>query len=318
MKLATLKDGSRDGQLVVVSRDLTQAHFATGIATRLQHVLDDWNFVSPPLHDLYTSLNHGKARHAFAFDPTVCMAPLPRAYQCLMQADAWSDPVAEGADAPSLLPCASDDLLNAQSAVAAGAASAAGPQWSAQAVLMAITGDVPREVDATTALSSVRLLALACAWRDGTGAEQGPQEAQPEAREQTPYAIAALSFAPVVVTPDESGLGWADGRLTAGVTTGLTAGQRVGGRPAGHTGAQVAGPGPWHLGQLIATAARRRRVRAGSLVGGPWAAPWLGGAAHIEALDAHGLSLFGAIAAAVRVLPMVHTATEPSPGDEPG
>ena len=50
MKLATYKDGSRDGQLVVVSRDLTTAHFATGIATRLQQALDDWNFCL-----LYTS-----------------------------------------------------------------------------------------------------------------------------------------------------------------------------------------------------------------------------------------------------------------------
>ena len=49
MKLATLKDGSRDGQLVVVSRDLASAHFATGAASTLQRVLDDWNFVSPQL-----------------------------------------------------------------------------------------------------------------------------------------------------------------------------------------------------------------------------------------------------------------------------
>jgi fumarylacetoacetate (FAA) hydrolase len=47
MKLATYKDGSRDGQLVVVSRDLTTAHYATGIAHTLQHVLDDWNFLAP-------------------------------------------------------------------------------------------------------------------------------------------------------------------------------------------------------------------------------------------------------------------------------
>jgi fumarylacetoacetate (FAA) hydrolase len=84
MKLATLKDGSRDGLLAVVSRDLSTAHFATGIATTLQQVLDDWNFVSPPLEDLYATLNGGKARHAFAFDPRQCMAPLPRAYQ-------WAD-----------------------------------------------------------------------------------------------------------------------------------------------------------------------------------------------------------------------------------
>ena len=52
MKLATYQDGSRDGQLVVVSRDLSLAHFASGIATRLQAVLDDWNFLSPQLEEL--------------------------------------------------------------------------------------------------------------------------------------------------------------------------------------------------------------------------------------------------------------------------
>src|SRR5687768_13372407 len=84
MKLATYKDGSRDGQLVVVSRDLSLAHYATGIATRLQQVLDDWSFLSPQLQDLYAALNQGRARHAFPFDPQQCMAPLPRAYQ-------WAD-----------------------------------------------------------------------------------------------------------------------------------------------------------------------------------------------------------------------------------
>ena len=64
MKLATYKDGSRDGQLVVVSRDLSTAHYATGIAHKLQQALDDWNFISPQLHDLYVTLNQGKARHA--------------------------------------------------------------------------------------------------------------------------------------------------------------------------------------------------------------------------------------------------------------
>src|SRR3954470_17731213 len=84
MKLASYKDGSRDGQLVVVSRDLALAHYATGIASRLQQVLDDWGFMSPQLQDLYDELNTGRARHAFPFDPAMCMAPLPRAYQ-------WAD-----------------------------------------------------------------------------------------------------------------------------------------------------------------------------------------------------------------------------------
>lgn len=85
MKLATYKDGSRDGQLVVVSRDLTLAHYATGIANTLQAVLDDWNFMSPQLEDLSVSLNQGRARHAFAFDAARCMAPLPRIYQWVGQ-----------------------------------------------------------------------------------------------------------------------------------------------------------------------------------------------------------------------------------------
>ena len=84
MKLATYKDGSRDGQLVVVSRDLATAHYATGIASRLQQALDDWNFISPQLQDLYDALNAGRARHPFPFDAAQCMAPLPRAYQ-------WAD-----------------------------------------------------------------------------------------------------------------------------------------------------------------------------------------------------------------------------------
>ena len=77
MKLATYKDGSRDGQLVVVSRDLATAHYATGIADRLQQVLDDWGFLSSQLQDLSDSLNGGKARHAFPFEPARSMGPLP-------------------------------------------------------------------------------------------------------------------------------------------------------------------------------------------------------------------------------------------------
>lgn len=57
MKLATLRDGSRDGQLVVVSRDLTIAHYASDIAGRMQRALDDWQFVAPQPYDLYQTLN---------------------------------------------------------------------------------------------------------------------------------------------------------------------------------------------------------------------------------------------------------------------
>ena len=106
MKLATYKDGSRDGQLVVVSRDLSTAHYATGIAGKMQQLLDDWNFIAPQLEDLYQTLNQGKARHAFAFEPRQCMAPLPRAYQWL-DGSAYANHIhlisrGRGAEAPTV------------------------------------------------------------------------------------------------------------------------------------------------------------------------------------------------------------------------
>lgn len=78
MKLATLNDGTRDGQLAVVSRDLKTAHLADGIASTLQKALDDWSFIAPQLDLLYQTINSGRGHRAFEFDPANCMAPLPR------------------------------------------------------------------------------------------------------------------------------------------------------------------------------------------------------------------------------------------------
>ena len=71
MKLATRKDDSRDGQLVVVSRDLKHAVMASRITGTLQRALDDWAFMAPQLQDLYDELNHGRAPNSFPFDPDV-------------------------------------------------------------------------------------------------------------------------------------------------------------------------------------------------------------------------------------------------------
>lgn len=84
MQLATLKDGSRDGQRLVVSRALRMATSADAIAPTLQRVLDDWAFHAPQLAQLYDALNQGRARHAFALEPAQCRAPVPRAFQ-------WAD-----------------------------------------------------------------------------------------------------------------------------------------------------------------------------------------------------------------------------------
>jgi fumarylacetoacetate (FAA) hydrolase len=169
LKLATYKDGSRDGQLVVVSRDLSLAHYATGIASRLQQVLDDWNYLSPQLQDLYETLNQGKARHAFAFDPRLCMAPLPRAYQWadgsaylnhveLVRAARQSEVPASYYTEPLMYQGGSDDFLGPTDPVGCPSEDF-GIDFEAE--IAVITGDVPMGADADTALEGVRLIMLA-------------------------------------------------------------------------------------------------------------------------------------------------------------
>ena len=81
MKLGSLKEGGRDGTLIVVSRDLKSAVKAAGIASTLQAALEDWSGTAPRLNALYDELNAGKAAGAFDLDMTALAAPLPRAYE---------------------------------------------------------------------------------------------------------------------------------------------------------------------------------------------------------------------------------------------
>ena len=279
MKLATYKDGSRDGQLVVVSRDLSQAHFATGIASRMQQLLDDWNFISPQLEDLSSALNGGKARHAFAHDPRLCMAPLPRAFQWVLNAagdrsvhqrsgDGFSGP-REGA----VFSDVADGL------------------WC-DAGLAAITGDLAEGSAPAQALEAVRLLTLFGDW-----SLRAPGQAQ-GAR----LHLGCTAFAAVAVTPDELGQAWRGGRayLTLQVQRGSVP-------PAGVDASQaMALP----FGEWIAQVAERRSLGAGSIVGcvltatesaapGDMLQP--GDAVRIDAVGPGGDSPFGAIRQAVRL-----------------
>ncbi|MFP5445019.1 MAG: fumarylacetoacetate hydrolase family protein, partial [Betaproteobacteria bacterium] len=169
MKLATYKDGSRDGQLVVVSRDLGTAHYATGIASKLQQALDDWGFISPQLQDLYDQLNSGRARHAFPFDPKQCMAPLPRAYQWAdgsayinhvelvrkarnseVPESFYTDPLMyQGGSDDFIGPC--DDVVVPSEAM--------GIDFEAE--IAVITGDVKMGTTADQALDGIRLVMIA-------------------------------------------------------------------------------------------------------------------------------------------------------------
>ena len=262
MKLATLKDGSRDGQLVVVSRDLSTAHYASGIATRLQQVLDDWNFLSPQLEDLYQTLNHGKARHAFAFDTAACMAPLPRAYQ-------WADGSAylnhvelvrkaRNAEVPEsfytdplMYQGGSDDFLGPRQPIVCPSEDF-GIDFEAE--IAVITGDVAMGSTPEAALEGIRLVMLAndVSLRHLVPAELakgfGFFQSKP-----------ATAFSPVAATPDELGAAWQGGRVHLNLES-VWNGKRVG----------LCDAGPemtFHFGQLIAHIGKTRNVRAGSIVG---------------------------------------------------
>lgn len=258
MKLATYKDGSRDGQLVVVSRDLKTAHYATGIAHKLQQVLDDWNFHAPQLQDIYDALNRtsegaasaSKARHAFPFDPRQCMAPLPRAYQ-RVGSSAF-------ANALRLYPCSGDNLLGACDDVVCAREA---DDIDFAAGLAVITGDVPMGATPAQALEGVRLLMLAN-----------------DLSLQKLHAVeVATAFSPVAVTLDElsfSGVSaWDKGRVKLALLSTWN-GRKVGLCDAG------AGM-KFHFGQLLAQLCKTRHVRAGTIIGsGPVSSEEASGGYH--------------------------------------
>ncbi|HEU4621734.1 MAG TPA: fumarylacetoacetate hydrolase family protein [Burkholderiaceae bacterium] len=254
MKLATLKDGTRDGQLAVVSRDLSVAHLATGICPTLQKALDDWPFFAPQLQDLYETLNAGKgARHAFAFEAARCMAPLPRAY-LFVNAQAYPshaerlrhattpEPYLHFLGGDELLgPC--DDITRARDAV----------DVDFGASLAVITDDVPMGADEKRASEAIRLLVLV----NQVSLNDSARESV--ARDLSVANTPAAAFSPVAVTPDELGDAWDQQRVHLPVFV-HREGKRVG---AVHAAQDMA----FGFSALIARAAHVRRLRAGAIVG---------------------------------------------------
>ena len=319
MKLATLKDGTRDGQLIVVSRDLRTAAIADGIVSTLQRALDDWTFYAPQLMDVYEALNLGRARNTFSFDPKACMAPLPRAFQ-------WADGSsyvnhvelvrrARNAEMPAsfrtdplMYQGGSDDFLGPRDDIVA-----ASEDWGIdfESEVVVITGDVGMGIGADAAIESVRLVMLAndvslrnlipAELAKGFGFVQGKP---------------ATAFSPVAVTLDELCDAWRGGRVHLDLESTWN-GERVGNCSAGDEMT-------FHFGQLIAHVCKTRNVRAGSIVGSgtvsnkDWARGYsciaekraietiesgapktafmrFGDTIRIEMKDAAGASIFGAI-----------------------
>jgi fumarylacetoacetate (FAA) hydrolase len=319
MKLATLKDGTRDGQLAVVSRDLKTAVLADGIAPTLQKALDDWGFIAPQLLDLYEDLNAGKALRSFDFDAKRCMAPLPRAFQWAdgsayvnhvelvrkarnaeMPATFWTDPLMYQGGADDFIGPTDDIVLGSE-------------EWGIdfEGEVAVITDDVPMATTPAAAGAHIRLLMLVndVSLRNLIPAELakgfGFFQSKP-----------ASSFSPVAVTPDELGAAWQDGKVHVPLRAtwnGVLVGQP-------NAGVDMVFSFP----QLIAHLTKTRNARAGSIIGsgtvsnkdtvkgytciaekrcletiadGEPKTPFMkfGDTIKIEMLDANGKSIFGAI-----------------------
>lgn len=259
MKLATLNNGSRDGQLVVVNRDLTRMRAVPHIAATLQQALDDWARCAPLLQAEYDDL---RASDGQPFDPARCAAPLPRAYQWL-DASAYLNHVdltrrARGGEMPPsfltdpvMYQGASDDFMGARDPITATSEDLG---VDLEAEIVVITDDVPQGVDPATALEHVVLLGLVndVTLRNvvlpelakGFGFLQGKP---------------ASALSPVFVTPDELAPYWRDGKLHRPMQVWLN--DRLIGQPLAGEEMQ------FHFGELIAHAARTRRLGAGTILG---------------------------------------------------
>ncbi|WP_434765932.1 fumarylacetoacetate hydrolase family protein [Pseudomonas triticicola] len=261
MKLATVKNNTRDGRLVVVSPDMTRALDASAVSPTLQHAIENWSVVEPRLQALARQLEEGDASQTMVFDPAQAMAPLPRAYQwcdgsaflshgALMQKAFNLDPI-EGADrTPLMYQGAGDDFIGPRDDIELPSENQ-GIDFEGEFVVL--VDDVPMGCSAEDALGHIKLLlqindvslrALAPReMRSGFGFLQ---------------AKPSSSFAPLAITPDELGEAWREGRVHLPLQVEWN-GERFG-QPHG-------GQMNFHFGELIAHAALTRRLRAGTLIG---------------------------------------------------
>lgn len=263
MKLATLRDGSRDGRLVVVSRDLVHAAPAPLVKT-LQEALDDWDAIAPDLQRLSDELNEGRIAGTLAFDTADCLSPLPRAYQWA-DASAYINHVelvrrARGADLPDSLYTdpmmyqgGSDTFLAPRDPIPAPLRA---DDWGVdlEAELAVITGDVPLGIAPEAAGAFIRLLMLVndVSLRNLMPAELAKGFGFFQSKPST-------AFSPVAITPDELGPAWDGARVHRPMRSwinGIPLGQPDAGRDM-----------LFSFPQLIAHAAKTRALSAGTILG---------------------------------------------------
>ncbi|SEJ04240.1 fumarylacetoacetate hydrolase family protein [Frateuria terrea] len=319
MKLASLKEGGRDGTLIVVSRDLTQAVTAVHIARTLQAALDDWSNTAPRLNALSESLNAGQVVGAFALDMADLAAPLPRAYE-FVDGSAYLPHVervrrARGAEVPASF--YTDPLM--YQATSAGFLGPRDPVVvpseefgiDLEAEVIVVTDDVPMGVTPAQASEHIQLIGLV---NDVSLRGLIPGELAKGFGFLQSKPRSALS--PVLVTPDELGEAWHDDKLHLPMRTWLN-GEWFG---EADCGVDM----QFSFAQLVAHVARTRPLTAGTIVGsgtianqdtgkgasclaeqrtvetlrdGKPSTPFMkfGDRLRIEITDAGGASIFGAI-----------------------
>ena len=265
MKLASLKEGGRDGTLIVVSRDLAHGVAATGIAPTLQAALDDWQKAAPRLHALYDALclHRQKAvANAFELNVGALAAPLPRAYE-FVDGSAYLPHVervrkARGATVPESF--YTDPLM--YQATSAGFLGARDPVRvpsedygiDLEAEVVVVTDDVPMAATAAQAASHIQLLGLI---NDVSLRNLIPAELAKGFGFLQSKPRSALS--PVLATPDELRDSWRDCKVHLPMRTWIN-GQWFGEAEAGEDM-------QFNFAQLVAHAAKTRPLAAGTLVG---------------------------------------------------
>ena len=319
MKLGSLKEGGRDGSLIIVSRDLTRAVRAGAIAPTLQAALDDWERTAPRLVALFEGLESGKAGEAFDLDPATLASPFPRAYE-FVDGSAYLPHVervrrARGAEVPASF--YTDPLMyQATSAGFLGPRDpilASSEEWGIdlEAEVVVVTDDVPMGVDAAQAAARIQLVGLV---NDVSLRALIPGELAKGFGFLQSKPRSALS--PVLVTPDELGEAWRDAKLHLPMRTWIN------GKWFGEAEAGV--DMQFSFAELIAHAAKTRPLGPGTIVGsgtianedtargasclaeqrtvetlrdGNPVTPYLkfGDRVRIDMTDASGRSIFGAI-----------------------
>lgn len=265
MKLGSLKQG-RDGELIVVSRDLSRAVRATGIAATLQAALDDWSMARSKLESLATALEAGDAAGAFAFGAELeagrLAAPLPRAYE-FVDGSAYLPHVervrkARGAEVPKSF--YSDPLM--YQAVSAGFYGPRDPVVvpdeaygiDLEAEVVVVTDDVAMAATPAEAAKHIVLVGLI---NDVSLRNLIPAELEKGFGFLQSKPRSALS--PVFVTPDELGTAWRDNRVHLPLESWID-GEWLG---APEAGVDM----QFDFAQLIAHAAKSRPLVAGTIVG---------------------------------------------------